>query len=64
MAAILVNLLLTLIILGIIYWLVTFIPLPSPFPQIVQGLFIILAIVVILSALGVIPGGGLHLRLM
>ena len=64
MTAILVNLLITLVVLGVIYWLVSFIPLPAPFPQIVQGLFIILAIVVILSAFGVIPGGGLHFRLV
>jgi hypothetical protein len=64
---IIISLIVTLIVLGLIWWLVSFIPLPEPFGQIVRVLFIILAVWAVLAGFGVVPGGMLihvgHLRL-
>ena len=46
-----------------LYWLVSLIPLPAPFGKIVQVLFVILAVLAVLSAFGVLPGGLPHIRL-
>lgn len=51
-----ISLIATIVVLGLLYWLVTLIPLPAPFPNIVAVLFIILAVLIILEALF-----GLHL---
>jgi len=50
------SLLISVILLGLLYWLVSLIPLPSPFPQVVRVLFIILLVLVVLSAFGLMPG--------
>ena len=58
----LVTLIVYLVLLGLVYWLVSLIPLPSPFPEIIRVLFIILAVVAVLSAFGVMPSlGRFHL---
>lgn len=54
---IIITLIVYLIVLGLIYWLVSLIPLPDPFGLIVRVLFILLAVLVVLSAFGVISGG-------
>ena len=54
--SIIITLIVSLILLGLIWWLVSMIPLPAPIGQIVQVLFILLAIFVVLSAFGIIPG--------
>ena len=41
----LISLLVTIIILGLLYWAVTLLPLPEPFRQIALVVFIIIAIV-------------------
>lgn len=46
----------TIVILGLIYWAVSLIPLPEPFPQIIRVLFIIIAVIYILSLFGVNVG--------
>ena len=48
---ILLNLILFLVILGVLWWLITLIPLPHPFPIIIQVLFVILAVLVVLNVL-------------
>lgn len=50
------SLIVTIIILGLIYWAVSLIPLPDPFPTIVKILFIIIAVSVLLQAFGVSTG--------
>lgn len=47
-----VELLVFIIILGLVYWAVSLIPLPAPFPTIVQVIFIIIAVLALLNALG------------
>ena len=48
---ILLNLIFFLVILGVLYWLIMLIPLPHPFPVIIQVLFVILAVLVVLNVL-------------
>ena len=45
------------ICLGLLYWAVSLIPLPDPFPLVVKILFIILLILVLLNAFGLMAGG-------
>ncbi|MCC6072338.1 Thivi_2564 family membrane protein [Massilia sp. GCM10020059] len=54
---IIINLIVYLVILGLIWWLVSLLPLPSPIAGIVRVLFIILLIMVVLAVFGIIPGG-------
>ena len=61
--SIVITLIVYLIVLGLIYWLVSLIPLPAPFGQIVQVLFVLLAVLVVLSAFGIIGGGLSHIRI-
>lgn len=55
----LISLLVAVIILGLIYYALTLLPLPAPFKTIVLVIFII---IVIIYLAGYIPGGpvGLH----
>lgn len=62
--SIIITLIVSLIVLGLIWWLVQMIPLPAPIAQIVQVLFVLLAIVMVLGAFGIIPGVSLpHIRI-
>jgi hypothetical protein len=53
----LVNVIIWLVILGLAYWLIGLIPMPTPFPTLIRIAFILLAIVVILSLFGVFNVG-------
>ena len=61
--SILITLILWLIVIGLLYWLVSLIPLPAPFGQIVMVAFILLAVLAVLSAFGIVGGGLPHVRL-
>lgn len=52
----LINLIVYLVVFGLIWWLVSLLPLPSPVAQVVRVLFIIMLILIVLSAFGIIPG--------
>jgi len=52
---IIINLIVYLVVLGLFWWLVSLLPLPSPVAQIVRVLFIILMIYIVLSAFGILP---------
>lgn len=54
-----INLIAYLVVFGLIWWLVSMLPLPAPVGQIVRILFIILLIIIVLSFFGIIPGGHL-----
>jgi antibiotic biosynthesis monooxygenase (ABM) superfamily enzyme len=54
---ILISLIVYLVVFGLIWWLVSMLPLPEPVAQIVRVLFIILLILIVLSVFGIIPGG-------
>jgi hypothetical protein len=48
----LVGILIALVILGLIYWLITMLPLPAPFKQIAMVIMIIIAILWLASMVG------------
>ena len=48
---ILLNLILFLVILGVLWWVVSLLPLPAPFPSIIQVLFVIIAVLALLNVL-------------
>lgn len=48
-----ISLLITIVVLGLLYWAVSLIPLPDPFPTIIRVIFIIIAVLYILNAFGV-----------
>ena len=56
----LLNLILFLFILGVLWWLVTLVPIPYPFPVIIQVLFVILAVLSILQVLFGVTLLGVH----
>lgn len=51
-----ISLIVSLIVLGLFYWLVTLIPLPSPFPEIIKVVFVIVDVLIVLQAFGVHTG--------
>lgn len=50
-----ITLIVWIVVLGLVYWLLTLLPLPDPFALILRVVFIILAILVLLSAVGLLP---------
>jgi hypothetical protein len=58
---VLIALLVTIIILGLVYWVLTLIPLPPPFRTVALIVFAIIAILVLLSFLGAPGFPSLHL---
>ncbi|GGY61850.1 hypothetical protein GCM10011613_01620 [Cellvibrio zantedeschiae] len=58
-----INLIAYLVVFGLIWWLVSMLPLPSPVAQIVRVLFIVLLILIILSFAGILPSSYLpHIK--
>jgi len=53
----LIQLLIIVIVLGLLYWLVTLLPLPAPFKNIALVIVILIAIVWLLSVAGMLPRG-------
>jgi ABC-type siderophore export system fused ATPase/permease subunit len=54
-----ISLIVYLVVFGLIWWLISMLPLPAPVAQIVRILFIILLILMVLSIVGILPGGHL-----
>lgn len=53
----LISLIVTLVILGLAFWLVSLIPLEEPFGKIIKVVFIVIAVLVVLEKLGVYSTG-------
>lgn len=53
---ILINLLIFVVILGLVYWVISIVPLPPPFRLVVQVIFAIIAIIMLLGFVGWVPG--------
>jgi hypothetical protein len=53
---IIVNLIVWCVVLGLIWYLVSLLPLPAPVQLVIQVLFIVLLILVVLSVFGVVSG--------
>lgn len=47
------TLLATLIVLGLVFYFITLIPMAEPFPQIIRVVAILIAVVIVLNALGI-----------
>ena len=47
----LIHIVIVLVVLGLLYWLLTLIPLPEPFPRIIQVVVIVIAVLYVLSVL-------------
>lgn len=45
------SLIIFLVILGLVAWLLTFVPLPAPFGKIIQVILIIVAVVIVINFL-------------
>lgn len=48
-----IELLGTLVVLGLVFYLITLIPMAEPFPTIIRVVAIIIAVVMVLRALGI-----------
>ena len=53
----LVGILVLLVVCGLIYYLITLLPLPAPFPLVIKVVVIIALILVLLDYTGVLGGG-------
>ena len=58
----LISLLVAVIVAGLIYYLLTLLPIPQPFKNIVMVLFIIIVIIWLLGFVGAFPGNWGHFR--
>ena len=57
MISILVTLLLFIIAFGLVYWIVTLIPLPQPFKSVALVVLLVIALICVLGMFGLYPGG-------
>jgi hypothetical protein len=53
----LITLLVAVIVAGLIYWLLTMLPIPDPFKKIVLVIFIIICVIWLLSFSGLLGSG-------
>lgn len=56
------SLIVYVLVLGLLYWCTTLLPLPDPFPLVVKILFVILLILVLLNAIGYVSFPAPHFR--
>lgn len=61
MLDVLIQLLVFLIVVGLVYWVLTIIPLPSPIRQIATVIIVVLAAFYLISLLLDLGGAGPHL---
>lgn len=63
MIAVLLNIIILCVVLGLLYWLITLLPIPPQFKQIINVAFILIAILLVLGfAFGGWGGGLGHLH--
>ncbi len=58
MISLLISLLVMVIVLGVVYYIITLLPLPQPWKNIAIILFLLIALLLFLSYVGVIPDNG------
>ena len=58
MLGLLISLVIIVLVLGVAWWIISLIPLPSPFHLIIQVVFVIIALIVVVDLLLGISGGG------
>jgi hypothetical protein len=52
----LISLIIGIVVIALIYWLVTLIPLPEPAPAVLKVVFIVVLILYVLQAFGFLGG--------
>jgi hypothetical protein len=57
-----ISLIILLVILGLIFWAISFLPIGEPFLTIVKVILIIIAVVAVLNAFGISTGLNTSLR--
>ena len=63
MFMILVDIIVWMLILGVLYWITTLFPKPDVVAKVIMACFVLLALLVVLSAFGLINSGMPHIRL-
>ena len=58
----LINLIIWIIVLGLVWWLISLLPIPAPFARFVQVLFILVCILVLLGSFGILGPTWPHYR--
>jgi heme A synthase len=54
----LISLLVFVIVAGLIWWLLSMLPIPDPFKKVVLVIFIVICIIYLLGFVGYMPGYG------
>jgi heme A synthase len=62
LVGLLVNLIIWAIVLGLVWWLLSMLPIPPPFQRFIQVLFILICILVLLGSVGVLGPAWPHYR--
>ncbi len=63
MITLLVNLLVLVLVIGLIWWLLTQLPLPEPFGQAARIIFAVIAVIMVIYLLVGLPGEAGLIRL-
>ena len=63
MIDLLVYVIIVLVVIGLLYWLVTMLPLPAPIKQIVTVLIVIICIIWVLYMFAPLLGSGPHFHI-
>ena len=50
----LISLIVEIVVVALVYWLVSLLPLPAPAPLILKVIFILILILIVLSAFGIL----------
>jgi hypothetical protein len=58
----LITLIVEVVVIGLIWWCTTLLPLPEPVPVILKVIFIIILLLVVLQAFGILGGTSLGLN--
>ncbi len=53
----LVTILVLVLVAGIVYWIISILPIPSPFREIALAILGVILIIILLSEVGLISGG-------
>ncbi len=66
MLSLLISLLIGIIVLGVVFWaarsLIAAFKIPDPIATVIIVVLVLISLVVVVSWLGLLPGGGLRLR--
>jgi hypothetical protein len=63
MIEVLIQFLITILVIGLLYWLITALPIPPPFKQIATVVVIIICIIWVLYMLLPLTAGGPHFHI-